>query len=100
MSNFILTNIEQKELVNELAEAIVAKLNPVKEKEVDREELLQTHQVMKLLGKSRTTIKNWRDLGLIKHQVINSRVYFKRSDILNAGLHIDNKRNKRFHKQS
>jgi len=94
MNNIILSSIDKNELINELADVIVLRLTPVAAQTVEPEELLQTHQVMKLLGRSRTTIKNWRDLGLLKHQVINSRVYFKRSDILNSGLHLERKKNR------
>ena len=94
MNNIILSPIDKNELINELADVIVLRLTPVAAQPVEPEELLQTHQVMKLLGRSRTTIKNWRDLGLLKHQVINSRVYFKRSDILNSGLHLQRKKHR------
>ncbi|WP_462265729.1 helix-turn-helix domain-containing protein [Mucilaginibacter sp.] len=94
MNNIILSPIEKNELINEIADAVIYKLQNVETKSGEPDELLQTHQVMKLLGRSRTTIKNWRDLGLLKHQVINSRVYFKRSDIMNSGLHLSSKRKK------
>jgi hypothetical protein len=92
MNNIILSPIEKDELINEIADAVISKLQLVETMTREREELMQTHQVMKLLGRSRTTIKNWRDMGLLKYQVINSRVYFKRSDIMNSGLHLNNKR--------
>jgi len=75
MNNIILSPIEKNELIQEIAEAVISRLQPLDEKAHVPEELLQTPQVMKLLGRSRTTIKVWRDLGLLKHQIINSRVY-------------------------
>lgn len=93
MNNIILSPIGKDELVNEIADAVILKLSPVTEKPVEPEELIQTKAVMKLLGKSRTTVNHWRDLGILKYQVLNSRIYFKRSDVLNAGLHINQKRN-------
>ncbi len=94
MNNIILSPIEKTELVNEIAEAVLLRLQPMNEKVHDDDELLQTPQVMKLLGRSRTTIKSWRDLGLLKHQIINSRIYFKKSDILNSGMHLNSKKKK------
>jgi hypothetical protein len=82
MNNIILSPIDKNELINELADVIVLRLTPVAAQPIEPEELLQTYQVMKLLGRSRTTIKN------------NSRVYFKRSDILNSGLHLQRKKNR------
>lgn len=57
MNNIILSPIEKDELINEIADAVISKLQLVETMTREREELMQTHQVMKLLGRSRTTIK-------------------------------------------
>ena len=85
MNDLIFSQIDKSELINEIAEAVASRLAPNLNHPASTDELIQIPDAMKLLGRSRTTINNWRKEGFLKEQVINTRVYFKKSDILNAG---------------
>lgn len=85
MDNLILSPIDKGQLINEIADAIVSKLANVSRPSSSEDEFITITEVMKLLGKSRTTINNWRKEGFLKEHVINSSVYFKKSEVLNAG---------------
>ncbi len=85
MNNVILSPIEKGQLINEIAEAIVNKLSNIPNPSEAPEEFIKIPEVMKLLGKSRTTINSWRKEGFLKEHIINSSVYFKKSEVLSAG---------------
>lgn len=85
MENLILSPIDKGQLINEIADAIVSKLAEVRKPSDTEDEFIEITEVMKLLGKSRTTINNWRKEGFLKEHIINSSVYFKKSEVLNAG---------------
>lgn len=85
MNNLILSPIDKGQLINEIAEAIVFKLSKISNHSTSEEEFIKIPEVMKLLGRSRTTINNWRKEGFINEHVINRSVYFKKSEVLNAG---------------
>tara|TARA_R110002020_G_scaffold385791_2_gene596685 strand:- start:345 stop:656 length:312 start_codon:yes stop_codon:yes gene_type:complete len=85
MNNLILSPIDKGQLINEIAEAIVFKLSTISTPSTPEEEFINIPEVMKLLGKSRTTINNWRKEGFLKEHLINSSVYFKKSEVMNAG---------------
>ncbi|MEB2774550.1 helix-turn-helix domain-containing protein [Algoriphagus sp. D3-2-R+10] len=85
MNNLILSPIEKGQLINEIAEAIVHKLSNIPTASTPEDEFIKIPEVMKLLGRSRTTINNWRKEGFLKEHMINSSVYFKKSEVLNAG---------------
>lgn len=85
MNDLIFSPIDKRQLIHEIAEEVVTRLTPNLHPAQPEDELIQIPEAMKLLGRSRTTINNWRREGFLKEQVINTRVYFKKSDILNAG---------------
>jgi predicted DNA-binding transcriptional regulator AlpA len=85
MNNLILSPIDKGQLINEIAEAIVIKLAKISNPSITEEEFIKIPEVMKLLGKSRSTINNWRKEGFLTEHIINSSVYFKKSEVLNAG---------------
>lgn len=85
MNDLILSPIDKRQLIQEIAEEVAARIIPQLQPPAQEEELIQIPEAMKLLGRSRTTINNWRKEGFLKEQIINTRVYFKKSDILNAG---------------
>jgi predicted DNA-binding transcriptional regulator AlpA len=84
MERIELTPTDRAELVNEITTALFNRLSELKELSQE-DELIQIPEAMKILGRSRSTINNWRKEGFLKDQVINTRVYFKKSDVLNAG---------------
>lgn len=85
MDNLIFSPIDKRQLIQEIAEEVASLIIPQLQPQAKEDELIQIPEAMKLLGRSRTTINNWRKEGFLKEQVINTRVYFKKSDILNAG---------------
>ena len=85
MDNLIFSPIDKRQLIQEIAEEVAFRLAQQLQPPTPEDELIQIPEAMKLLGRSRTTINNWRKEGFLKEQVINTRVYFKKSDILNAG---------------
>jgi predicted DNA-binding transcriptional regulator AlpA len=85
MNNLILSPINKGQLINEIAEAIVFRLSNMSNSSTPEEEFIKIPEVMKLLGRSRTTINNWRKEGFLKEHMIHSSVYFKKSEVLNAG---------------
>jgi len=85
MNDLIFSQIDKRDLINEIAEAVVSRLTPNLNPPQSDDELIQIPEAMKLLGRSRTTINNWRKEGFLKERVINTRAYFKKSEILNAG---------------
>jgi hypothetical protein len=76
--------IDRASLVKEITDELFLRLSKFKPDNSD-DELIQIPDAMKILGCSRSTINNWRKAGFLKDQVINTRVYFKKYDILNAG---------------
>jgi predicted DNA-binding transcriptional regulator AlpA len=85
MNDLIFFPIDKRQLILEIAEEEAARIIPELQPPVPEDELIQIPEAMKLLGRSRTTINNWRREVFLKERVINTRVYFKKSDILNAG---------------
>ncbi|UCS93841.1 helix-turn-helix domain-containing protein [Echinicola marina] len=85
MNDVILTQIDKEVLVDEIADAVVSRLLDVLPAQEPEDELIQIPEVMKLLGRSRTTINNWRKEGFLREHVFNTRVYFKKSEVMNAG---------------
>ncbi|MEM7373897.1 MAG: helix-turn-helix domain-containing protein [Bacteroidota bacterium] len=59
------------------------------------EPLIKTQEAMKLLGVSKVTLLNWRNSGLIPSYKVNSRVYFKKSELLAAVGKLPNRKGRR-----
>src|SRR5665811_2157965 len=95
MDNLIFSQINKGELIEEIAEAVVSRLTPHLNPPQPEEELIQIPDAMKLLGRSRTTINNWRKDGFLKEHVINIRVYFKKSEVLNGGRQKNGRKNQK-----
>ena len=54
------------------------KVEPVKE------ELLKTEDAVKLFGVSKVTLHKWRKSGILPFHRIASRIYFKKSELIDA----------------
>lgn len=67
---------------NRIESMLNAMLNGYKP-QVD-DELMTTEQVCKLLDIDRSTAHLWRKKGILSAVGISNRVYFRKSDILNA----------------
>tara|TARA_R110001632_G_scaffold213248_1_gene339467 strand:- start:297 stop:1064 length:768 start_codon:yes stop_codon:yes gene_type:complete len=62
--------------------------NEVQNLEIDMD-LVTVEQTMEILGKvSRGTIRNWTDKGFLIKYAIGGRVYYKRSELLNASTEL------------
>ena len=86
MNNLILSQISKNELVEEIAHLVALKLSAaIPTPQADDSTLIKSNEVCKLLGISRTTLKEWRDNKILPFQQINSRIYFRKCDIINAG---------------
>ncbi|MEX2568513.1 MAG: hypothetical protein WD431_21395 [Cyclobacteriaceae bacterium] len=69
MNDLIFSPIDKRQL-HEIAEEVASRIQlqpPTQE-----DELIQIPEAMRLLGRSRTTINNWRREGFLKEQVINT----------------------------
>ena len=71
----------KKELISVIREEldISPKTNP------PQEAFIKSDEVCRILKVSKVTLTDWRKRGLIKYHKIGSRVFFKRSEILDAG---------------
>ena len=61
MNDMIFSPMDKRQLINEIAEEVASRIElqpPVREGE-----LIQIPEAMRLLGRSRTTINNWRREG-------------------------------------
>jgi len=86
------SQIVEREPLEEIAEAVFSRLAPNLNPSPSSDELIQIPDAMKLLGRPRTTINNWRKEGFLKEQVINTILYFKQSDLLNSRLEISGRK--------
>ena len=71
---------KQRELLKEEIHEALKNVNLPKE----QEEVLQTKDVCKLLSKSRQTIENWSDAGILKKRYLGESVFYLRSEIMAA----------------
>lgn len=86
---------KQREFLREELKEALKNVNPGKEPE----EILQTKDVCHLLKKSRQTIENWSEAGILKKRYLGDSVYYLRSEILEAMREINTNR-KSHHKGS
>ncbi|WP_235941740.1 helix-turn-helix transcriptional regulator [Cyclobacterium roseum] len=77
MNDMIFSPIDKRQLIQEIAEEVAARIIPELQPPVQEDELIQIPEAMKLLGRSRTTINNWRREGFLKEQVIKTGVGVK-----------------------
>ncbi len=71
---------KQRELLKEEIQEALKNVYLPKE----QEEVLQTKDVCKLLSKSRQTIENWSDAGILKKRYLGESVFYLRSEIMAA----------------
>lgn len=71
---------KQREFLKEEIHEALKNVNFPKE----QEEVLQTKDVCKLLNKSRQTIENWSDAGILKKRYLGESVFYLRSEIMAA----------------
>jgi predicted DNA-binding transcriptional regulator AlpA len=79
---------KQRQFLREELEKALKNVNPGKE----HEEVLQTKDVCNLLKKSRQTIENWSDAGILNKRYLGDSVYYLRSEILASMREINTNR--------
>jgi hypothetical protein len=79
---------KQRQFLREELEKALKNVNTGKEPE----EVLQTKDVCNLLKKSRQTIENWSDAGILNKRYLGDSVYYLRSEILAAMREINTNR--------
>lgn len=70
---------KHREITKEVIKTALEKENPSKE---NGDEVLIIEDVCKLLKKSKQTIYNWMEAGIIKGHYINESLFFFRSEII------------------
>lgn len=79
---------KQREFLREELKEALKSVNSSKEPE----EVLQTKDVCDLLKKSRQTIENWCEAGILKKRYLGESVFFLRSEIISAMREINTHR--------
>lgn len=79
---------KQRQFLREELEKALKNVNPGKEPE----EVLQTKDVCILLKKSRQTIENWSEAGILNKRYLGDSVYYLRSEILASMREINTNR--------
>lgn len=87
MDKIILFPVSLEELKTLISESINIALESranLLNKPVEEDPLLSIKEVQKILSVSKVTIHKWKKKGLITYHKLNRRLYFKKSEILNA----------------
>jgi excisionase family DNA binding protein len=86
MIETVLKEISPDELKQLLAEVVAEELNRIKSKEPVQEDdkLIKIDEVSKLLNVSLVTIHSWKKTGKLPFYKISNKIYFKKSEILEA----------------
>lgn len=89
--NLILITVKKEELENLIENAVQ---NAVKQsvKVVEPEQLLKGQEAADLLGIDPSTLWHWRKKSLIKAHALGSRIFYKRSEIMEALTELNNKK--------
>jgi len=93
MKQFIIP-IEMKEFKNLLREAVREEIQEVLDAQ-QYEPFIKTEEACQLLGVTKVTLLAWRKQGLIPCHKINSRVFYKRSELLAAASQLPNGKGRR-----
>lgn len=83
MENQLLVTLqvdEFKNLINESIENAITKANTPKEEEI----ILRRKEVAKLFSVSLVTISDWMKTGKLPYHRINSRIFFKKSEVMKS----------------
>ena len=83
MNDQLIVTLKVDELKNIIAESIASALTKVPQKP-EEDTLLKRIDVARLFGVSLVTLNQWMRDGRILYHRINSRVFFKRSEVMEA----------------
>lgn len=87
MENIFLSPITLEDLKSLITDSVKVALDNRHDyftKPIEEDPLLSIEQVQVLLSVSKVTIHKWKKKGLITYHKLNRRLYFKRSEVLNA----------------
>ncbi|RTL04494.1 DNA-binding protein [Candidatus Dependentiae bacterium] len=93
MENLILSPITIGELTSVISETVSNEVNKILslQKQPEQLEYITRKETAKILGVSLVTLNVWQKTGLITAYRINTRVRFKRAEVLNSLLKIQTK---------
>jgi hypothetical protein len=84
MEKRLIVTLDIEEL-KRIIEDCLKDANTLQEKDkIEEDTLLKRTEVAKLFGVSLVTLNQWRKEGIIKRHKIKSRVFFKRSEVMQA----------------
>lgn len=83
-NHIALLPIPLEELKQELMNGIREELTKLEETTTLNEEFIKSDEACKMLKISNVTLTDWRRRGIIKYYKLGSRVFFKRSEILQS----------------
>lgn len=87
MNQILFTNLSAQDLTELISQAVKdsigGELNSQPEQKPE-EELLSIEDISKIFRVSKVTIHKWKQKGLIPFYKMNRRVYFKRSEVVDA----------------
>ncbi|MFN7913214.1 MAG: helix-turn-helix domain-containing protein [Bacteroidota bacterium] len=93
MENLILSPITIGELTSVISETVSNEVNKILslQKQPEQTEYITRKETANILGVSLVTLNVWQKTGLITAYRINTRVRFKRAEVLNSLLKIQTK---------
>ena len=85
MEQILITVYQKEDLKNLIAESLqqVLKEKSIEDKKrlEEKEEILVTEDIQRILKVSRVTIYNWKKKGILPYYRMGNRVYFKKSEV-------------------
>ena len=84
MDNILFTSLSIDQLRTELIAPLEKEILSLKENQVEPETLLTRKQAAKFLNVTYATLNDWTKRGLVENGRISTRVYYKRSSLINA----------------
>ncbi|MFK7922262.1 MAG: helix-turn-helix domain-containing protein [Bacteroidia bacterium] len=94
MADQIFSSIPIEELEQLFREAVRSEISEVLDHQ-KFEPLIKTEDACLLLGVSKVTLLDWRKRGLIPFHKLNTRVYYKKSELLQAAQNLPNRKGRR-----
>ncbi|MEM6347495.1 MAG: helix-turn-helix domain-containing protein [Bacteroidota bacterium] len=94
MTEQIFSSIPIDQLESLFREAIRAEISQLLDQQ-KFEPLIKTEEACEILGVSKVTLLQWRKQGLIPCHKLNTRVYFKKSELLAATQNLPNRKGRR-----
>jgi hypothetical protein len=93
MNDLLLSPVPMSQLIEIIENAVklaVANYDNNKPQQPDKDELLTQKQASKLLNVSIVTLIEWKKSGRIPYHKINSRVYYRKNEVLESMASFNN----------